>query len=110
MAVSISTPDAYTTTQGAWKVGVADVTINTYATNGVSLTPADFNGITTPYFVSFSGGKGGFVFDYDFDNDKIIAYNQTDPAAAGGDNIALVEVDNGQDMSGVTVRVKMEGV
>lgn len=45
---------------------------------------------------------GGYVTAWDETNQKLKIYRQKDPAAAGGADIALVEVANAVDLSGVT--------
>lgn len=47
----------------------------------------------------------GYVFVFDEDNEKIVAFWQTDPADTGGANVALVEVDATTDLSGVELNV-----
>lgn len=44
----------------------------------------------------------GYVTSWDVANQKLKIYRQKDPAAAGGADIALPEVANGVDLSGVT--------
>ena len=37
-------------------------------------------------------GEAGYVYEYDFANDKLLVREQTDPADTGGANIPLVEL------------------
>lgn len=83
-----------------------------YATNGCSLTASDlgFASTTDPEFDVIIPSKNGYVFHYDHTNSKVLAYYQTDPAATGGANVALIEVSNNADLSSVTgVRAHAEG-
>jgi hypothetical protein len=48
------------------------------------------------------GLGGGYVTSWDQANQKLKIFRQRDPAAAGGSDIALPEVTNGVDLSGVT--------
>src|SRR5690349_15935560 len=48
------------------------------------------------------GMAGGYVTAWDPANQKLKIHRQKDPAAAGGADIALPEVGNGVDLSGVT--------
>lgn len=46
--------------------------------------------------------KSGYVFSYDYDNGKVMVYEQTDPADAGGANIPLVEVTDTTSLATLT--------
>lgn len=87
------------------------VSLGSYATNGVAVTPANlgFASTTDDQFHVDVQGSSGYVAEYDHTNQKIKAYRQKDPAAAGGADIALPEVGNGVDLSGVTFRVAAYG-
>jgi len=75
MAAVVSIPTSRKSTIGTWKVGIADVTMDSsYPTGGEALDPADF-GITTPYIV-LVGTASGFVAEWDYTNKKLIVYNQ----------------------------------
>lgn len=84
------------------------VSLNTYATDGVAVTPALFalNRIDDLRVDS----TGGFVFEFLPSTAKVKAYRQKDPAAAGGADIALPEVANGVDLSAALSRFRCEGV
>lgn len=46
--------------------------------------------------------KSGYIFEYDITNEKLLAYRQKDPAAAGGADIPLPEVGNTISLAAVT--------
>jgi len=76
---------------------------NSYPTGGYSLTPADFKldvniDLIQPMFA------GGFVLSFDDATQKLMAYQQTDPADTGGADTPLVEVANATDLSSVLAR------
>lgn len=68
---------------------------------------ANLAGLTQVKTVTFDP-VGGYVFRYDRANSAILAYQQTDPQAAGGANIPLVAV-NANDLSALTVRATFWG-
>jgi hypothetical protein len=72
----------------------------TYATGGVAVDPAKNELVE---FV-FTGASSGYVSAWDSVNQKLLVYRQKDPGAAGGADIALVEVANAVDLSGVTFK------
>jgi hypothetical protein len=81
---------------------------NSYTTGGKAI---DFSGyyFHEIYSVQVSP-KSGYLFSYDPVNKKIIVYRQTNPAAAGGADVPLVEVANAFDLSTVKdVRVTVKG-
>src|SRR4051812_4644292 len=49
-----------------------------------------------------TGAAGGYVTSFDPATQKLKIFRQKDPAAAGGADIALPEVANTTDLSGVT--------
>jgi hypothetical protein len=84
---------------------------NSYAANGEPLTRADLGFASTvdPTFNVIALPTAGYIPEYDHTNSKLKMYDQKDPAAAGGADIALPEVGNGVDLSAVTVRVIASG-
>lgn len=74
-----------------------------YTAGGEAVTKSDvgFDGILSHLSVD---PAGGYVFEWDSANSKILAYEQTDPADAGGANVPLVEVTAATDLSAVTFR------
>jgi hypothetical protein len=84
---------------------------SSYPTGGESFDPKELVGFTpaavflSPRYASGATGSGGYVFQYDYTNKKILVFEQTDPAAAGGADVALVEVDNTQDLSATVLDV-----
>lgn len=131
MAITLSTPQAWTNTAGSWKQAIAEVTINTYATGGVGLSLSTL-GLSTLYYIGFGSTKGGYAFEYDYDNNKIKVYaikvyHDASPGdaiaiAADGSRIegnltgtadldmVLEEIENSADLSGVTVRIFAVGL
>jgi hypothetical protein len=91
---------------GNLKMRILDVTFDAaYASGGESLTADDLG--VDPVFV-LAEPTDGYVFEYDKGNSKLIAYEQTDPAAVGGANVPLVEAAG--DLSTVVVRTMAIGV
>lgn len=80
---------------------------NSYTTNGMPFTAADAN-LKNILWCSVAPA-GGYVFEYDYTNSKIIAYRQKDPAAAGGADIPLPQVANGIDLSLIITRAHVIG-
>ena len=85
-----------------------DITIGTYTTNGLAYTPSLF-GMSARVDMLDVQSKGGYVFDTDYTNKKLKVFRQTDPAAVGGADVALVEVANGTDLSAVVARARVVG-
>lgn len=81
---------------------------SSYPTGGESLTAASI-GLGVLDFISFDQGQGGYVFDYDYANSKILVYQQTDPAAVGGANIPLVEVTNTTSLATLVAKFRAIG-
>lgn len=84
--------------QGSKYIRKGSGNVGVYATNGVAVTPAQFEFPGSIDHLDL-GVSAGIVFEYDKTNKKIKAYRQKDPAAAGGADIALPEVTNGVDLS-----------
>lgn len=81
-----------------------------YPTGGESLTAADMALATIDTAGVRIDPKSGYVFSYDYTNNTVLAYWQTDPADAGGANIALIQVADTTDLSAVTgVTVEAKG-
>lgn len=89
---------------------------SSYPTGGEPFDPKKYVGFTPavvlviPRYSSGATGAAGRVFEYDHTNKKIVAFQQKDPAAAGGADIQLPEVANTTDLSGVVVDVVIIGV
>lgn len=100
MAFTISAPKAPSWTS---RPSLIEITFdNSYATGGEALTPADF-GLGEVDAVFFEN-KGGYVFEYDYANEKVIAYE------SGTASAALDECDAADDLSGIgAVRVVAYG-
>lgn len=81
------------------------ISLNTYATGGIALTPQTL-GLGTLDIILFDMGEGasdGTIFRYDYTNQKVKAYV---PVAAFG----LIEVTNGTDLSTYTARYLAVGI
>jgi hypothetical protein len=95
---------------GAHRVSIYFITGDTsYPTGGYSWDPkaSGHQGAVGAVllFPIVSGGSGattaaGRVFQYDHTNKKIMAFQQKDPAAAGGADIQLPEVANATSLAG----------
>lgn len=70
---------------------------SSYPTGGESLTPNSVG--LSEVKMAVIAPKAGYVFEYDYDNDKIKAYVGDNDAVADG---AMAEVANATDLSGVT--------
>lgn len=67
---------------------------------GESLTTADFGFLNRTDLVLIEP-KGGYTFAYDRTNQKVLAYQQVDPADTGGADVPLAAVADDVDISGV---------
>jgi hypothetical protein len=86
---------------GAWSTG--EFTFDdSYPSGGEAFT-ADDARLDDIKFVIFAPA-GGYVFEFDYENDKIKAFQSVDPADSGGDDTPLVEVAATTDLSSVTTR------
>lgn len=110
MAVTVT--KVATNITGRFRTRIVDVLMDSsYATGGETLTASDL-GLKTVLTASIQQKTVGTtirVFQYDLANSKILAFQQKDPAAAGGADIALPEVANTTDLSTITVRVTAVG-
>lgn len=74
---------------------------SSYPTGGETIDPAGNSKFDTLF--AQGGGTtasgGGYVFNWDAPNQKLVAYRQKDPANAGGADIPLTEVSNTTDLS-----------
>ena len=74
---------------------------NPYASGGIAVSASQVGlGVIDELIVM---PAAGYVFEYVPSTGKVKAYDQTDPANAGGADIALAEV-GAVDLSGVTFR------
>lgn len=105
MALTIGTP-TYTLRPSSRGKRMGWVTIafdSSYPTGGEALAASDIDGLESQIdvLIAFSG-QSGYVFDYDKTNEKVLVYQQKNPADAGGADIPLPEVGNAGDLSGLT--------
>jgi hypothetical protein len=89
------------------KVRRGTISLGTYATGGVAVTPTNVGLIRIDDLDVQP--SAGYIFEYLPATGKVKAYRQKDPAAAGGADIALPEVANAVDLSAVTARFRAEG-
>lgn len=96
MAASVTIDERYV--QGSKYVRNGSLNLGTYATNGVPITSSLFELPVRLDHLDVSPAAG-IVFEWDKTNSKIKAFRQTDPAAAGGADVALVEVANAVNLA-----------
>ena len=89
------------------KVRRGTISLGTYATNGVAVTPKNLELVRIDDIDIQP--SGGYVFEWLPSTGKVKAYRQKDPGAAGGADIPLPEVANAFDLSAVTARFRAEG-
>ena len=88
---------------GDMQYRVFEITFDSsYPTGGEPMAAADV-GFSKIEFIAFSGGDGGYVFDYDFANSKVIVYRSAGSAAALG------QVPNTTNLSAITTRAMAWG-
>lgn len=90
------------------KIRRGTLTLGAYATNGVAVTPTLF-GLTRIDDIDIQPA-GGFVFEWLPATGKVKAYDQKDPAAAGGADIPLPEVGNAVSLAAINARFRAEGI
>lgn len=83
------------------------ITLGTYATNGVTVTAAQLE--LSQLLDLDVRPSGGYVAAWDKTNSKVKLYDQKDPAASGGADIAAPEVGS-VDVSATVFQFKAEGV
>jgi hypothetical protein len=118
MALTVATGDGITKGRsvelwGTRRVSVFRVTLDTsYPSNGYAFDPKAFGHqgkvadvLIFPRFSSGATGAAGRIFQYDHTNKKILAFQQKDPAAAGGADIQLPEVGNATSLAAVVLTV-----
>lgn len=99
MALALTEKERSRTVLGNKRFVVFDIAWDSsYPTGGESLSAADV-GMTEIENVAVSGGAGGYFFDYDTANSKMLAYYYDYNGAADG---AAIQVANTTDLSGVT--------
>lgn len=99
------------TTGARWETVSTVLMSNSYTTGGESVTKGDLGFASTvdPTFEVRVTPSAGYIGEYDHVNSKLKVYDQKDPAAAGGADIALPQVGNTTDLSAVTFRVIATG-
>jgi hypothetical protein len=101
MALTLSSKSQYV--EGDRKVTYITLAFdNSYATGGLSLTPAQL-GFKNLYWIDISQ-TSGYTFQYSFSTNKILVY------WCGGSGAVQSQVTNATDLSTLTgVRVRAEG-
>lgn len=89
------------------KIRRGTISLGTYATGGIAVTPRNLELIRVDDLDIQP--TGGYLFEYLPSTGKIKAYRQKDPGATGGADIPLPEVANAVDLSAVTSRFRAEG-
>ena len=94
---------------GSKKVRQGVGNLGAYATGGVAVTKAQLEfAISVDDFAIRP--TGGYVFEWIKSSGLVKAYDQKDPAAAGGADIALPEVGNAVSLAAVSFRFRAEGI
>lgn len=110
MAVLVVTFDAQPSGRSTMfprKVRRGTISLGTYATNGIAVTPKNIELIRIDDFDVQP--TAGYIFEWLPATGKIKAYRQKDPGSAGGADVPLVEVGNAFDLSAVLSRFRAEG-
>jgi hypothetical protein len=107
LAVTFDAQPAGRSTMFPRKIRRGTISLGTYATNGIAVTPKNLELIRIDDIDIQP--SAGYVFEYLPATGKVKAYRQKDPAAAGGADIPLPEVANAVDISAVTARFRAEG-
>ena len=108
--MALTTIDNFTRIMGGAgnkNIVVCDIDFtNPYPTGGESLTPALVG--MQQFDLVLASPDTGYIFEFDYTNNLILAYYFDNDAVADG---AAIQVANGTDLSGVTnVRVLIVGV
>lgn len=109
MASTITIVDRYV--QGNRYVRTGTGNLGVYATGGIAVTKAQFELNASLKDLQIRNA-GGYVFEVTALTDAgatIKAYDQKDPAASGGADIALPQVGNTVDLSAVTFAFNAAG-
>lgn len=106
--VTIDAQPGGRTVDGATRVHRGKITVGTYATSGVAVTNLSFELPVRMDDIRLSP-SAGYIPEYLPSTGKILVYDQKDPAAAGGADIALPQVGNGVDLGAVFFRFEAKG-
>lgn len=98
---------------GGLRARIIDVALatNDYTTGGIAVLPSEVS-LAEIYGVAVLGQDAavvGYLPVWDQVNGKVLLFQQTDPAAVGGANVALVQVTNASSTA-VTFRLLVLGV
>lgn len=91
---------------GKGQVSIADITLDTYATNGLALTASLFGFRVGKIDAVFAQPASGYVFEWDAANSKLKAFYADYDAGADG---ALIEVASGVNLAAVVTRAVAYG-
>jgi len=105
-SAAITVNSIHYSTIGTRKLIIADIDLDaSYRNGGESLTPAMLS-LSTVYFVQASCDLDGYLLQYDYSAEKLVAYAQIDSVAGAGDVPAafadIAPDTNAVDLSGVT--------
>lgn len=106
--VTIDAQPAGRVTSGNTRMRRGTINLGVYATGGVAITAAQFELYVAMEDLDIAP-SGGYVFEYLPATLKVKAYDQKDPAAAGGADIPLPEVGNAVDISAIVTRFVATG-
>lgn len=105
MAVTVTTVKK--SVFGDMRVRIVDITMDSsYATGGETLSAGDV-GLKNVVYADVKQKTVGTTirqFQYDIANGKILAFQDKDPASAGGADAPFPEVANATNLSTITVR------
>lgn len=110
--MSVTVTKVATNVSGRIRERIVDVLMDSsYPTGGEPLTATDLGlkTVLTVNAVQKTVGTSIRIFQYDLTNSKLLAFQQKDPAAAGGADIPLPEVADTTSLSTITVRVTARG-
>ena len=106
MALTVSID--HRTVEGNLRVIYATITFDTsYPTGGEALDPVTDLGVTSLIRMEIAPAAG-YVFEYDYTNNKVKVYGQ-EPTSATTGVIALSEVANATNLSTVSTKIKAYG-
>ncbi len=75
MAVTVSIPTSRQNSLGAWKLGIADVTMDdNYPTGGETLDITDWGLVTGPPYIVLIDGAQGYHGVWDYSTVKLVVY------------------------------------
>lgn len=107
-AVTLDSGQAGRAASGDKLIRRGTLNLGAYATGGVAVTKALFDLPVSLDHIDI-GASAGYIAEWDKTNGKVKVYDQKDPAAAGGADIALPEVGNAVSLAAVNFRFLAQG-